>query len=270
MMNSKRLPKAVGVAAWMVLIIGTAPSLGADAPKAPPYSLPNGFSVVGVVPPAPQPGDARYEADRRIFRETRALAGSDRWRLAVSDASERPEDMLRDFSCAAGLELTPANAPRTTAFLLGAALGSAKVNDEAKATFQRKRPFLIDEGLICQPASEVMNSYDYPSGHTTRAWTWATLLARLLPNHAAAILARGRAYGESRIVCGVHNASAVEAGRLSSSATLTAMSQSPRFEADFKTAQAELMRLTRASGSKARACSAGELFIPSIYAAVRN
>lgn len=255
----------VGVAAWAVLTVGTAASFAAETPKASPYPLPAGFSIVGIVPPAPQPGDARYEADRRIFRETRALAGSDRWRLAVNDASERPADMLRDFSGAVGLNLTPANAPRTTAFLLAAALGTAKVNDEAKAVFQRKRPFLIDDGLICQPASEVVNSYDYPSGHTTRGWTWATLLAELLPDHAAAILARGRAYGESRIVCGVHNASAVEAGRLSSSATLTAMGRGSRFRADFKAAQAELMRLASDSQTTTHSRSASDLFIPSIY-----
>jgi acid phosphatase (class A) len=246
-------------------MVGSTPSLAAETPKVAPYPLPAGFSIVGIVPPAPQPGDARYEADRRIFRETRALAGSDRWRLAINDASERPEDMLRDFSGAAGLDLTTANAPRTTAFLLAAALVTAKVNDEAKATYQRKRPFLIDEGPICQPASEVINSYDYPSGHTTRAWTWATLLAELLPDHAAATLARGRAYGESRIVCGVHNASAVEAGRLSSASTLTAMEQGSRFQADFRAARAELMRLVRSSRTTARSRSPEEVFIPSIY-----
>ncbi len=98
---------------------------------------------------------------------------------------------------------------------------------------------------ICQPVKELAGSYDYPSGHTTLGWTWATILAELAPDHAGAILARGRAYGESRIVCGAHNASAVEAGRLSASATLTAVRATRAYQDDFAAARAELDALRR-------------------------
>src|SRR3546814_9374431 len=79
------------------------------------------FSIIDVIPPAPVVGDPRYEADRAIFLKTRALQNSDRWRLATRDVSEKPGDLLRDFSCAAGLSLTPEKAPRLTALLVAAA-----------------------------------------------------------------------------------------------------------------------------------------------------
>ncbi|WDF74926.1 hypothetical protein [Novosphingobium sp. KACC 22771] len=66
------------------------------------------------------------------------------------------------------------------------------------------------------------------------------LLAKLAPDRATPVLARGRAFGESRIVCGVHNASAVEAGRLSATTTLAALDQVPAFRDDFAAAQAEI------------------------------
>ena len=234
--------------------------------RTPPSYLPAaGFSILDVVPPAPVAGDARYEADRAIFAKTRALHGTDRWQLATRDVSEKPADLLRDFSCAAGLQLTPENAPHLTSLLVAAALDTARVNNEAKNRFRRARPFTIDNGPICQPEAEVVNSFDYPSGHTTRGWTWATILAELLPGRAASILARGRAYGESRIVCGVHNASAVEAGRLSASATLSAMRPGKRFQADMAVARHELLRLGR-GGRSALTCPAEQLLVPSIFA----
>jgi acid phosphatase (class A) len=214
-----------------------------------------GFSIVSVIQPAPQPGEVRYEADREIFRRTRTLAGSQRWNRATSDVSEKPADMLGDFSCAAGRTLTPANAPKLTQLLVNASNDTATVNNEAKQYFHRARPFTIDKGPICQPASEVANSFDYPSGHTTRGWTWALVLARLLPDRAAQILARGREYGESRIVCGVHNASAVEAGRLSATVTMAAIEGDPRFLSDLKAARMELSRLNHGVTPDATECA---------------
>ena len=57
------------------------------------------------------------------------------------------------------------------------------------------------------------------------------------------IMARGRAYGESRIVCGVHNATAVEAGRMTSASTLAAVHAQAAFQADLALARAELAAL---------------------------
>jgi membrane-associated phospholipid phosphatase len=44
------------------------------------------------------------------------------------------------------------------------------------------------------------------------------ILAELVPEAASDVLARARAFGQSRIVCGVHNASAVEAGWMTATA----------------------------------------------------
>lgn len=211
------------------------------------YLAPGAFDVLAILPPAPAKGDARYEADRRIFRETRALVGTPRWDMATGDVPTGQADLMRDFSCALGVTITPANAPRTEALVARARIDTGRGTNVAKDFYKRRRPFLIDRGAICQPAREVLDSYDYPSGHTTLGWTWAMLLAELAPDRATQLLARGRAYGESRIVCGVHNASAVEGGRLSATVTLAALSSSPQFQTDFAAARAELAAL-RATG----------------------
>ncbi|PKU26350.1 phosphatidic acid phosphatase [Telmatospirillum siberiense] len=221
------------------------------------YLSPDGVDIVKILPPAPAKGDARYEADRAIFKTTRSFAGSPRWALATNDVKLSTSDMLRDFSCAAGVALTPETVPHLVQVAERAGVDTARSAGVAKDYFKRLRPYRIDEGEICQPAAELGDSYDYPSGHTTRGWTWAELLAELLPDQASAILARGRAFGESRIVCGVHNASAVEAGRLTAAAALAAVHASPEFQADLTAAKEELAALRAdAKAARPRDCAA--------------
>lgn len=209
------------------------------------YLAPDAFDILRVLPAAPNTDDPRYKADRDTFRKTRSFYGTPRWDLAVNDVKLKPEDMMRDFSCAAGVTLTPENAPKTLAVVMRAARDTQRSSNTAKQFYKHKRPYQLDHGRICQSASELADSPDYPSGHTTYGWTWATLLAELMPDRATAIAARGRAYGESRIVCGVHNRSAVDAGVMTAAATLAVVQSSPEFQADMSAARTELNKLRR-------------------------
>lgn len=207
------------------------------------YLAPGAFDVLAILPPAPAPDDARGTADRAIFRATRALKDTPRWDMATNDVKLAPADMMRDYSCAVGITLTPDNAPHTAALVRRAAFDTGRATGIAKEFYKRERPFRYDKGPTCQPPAELARSYDYPSGHTTLGWTWAMLLTKLAPDRATPILARGRAFGESRIVCGVHNASAVEAGRLSATVTLAAAEQTADFQRDLADARTELAAL---------------------------
>jgi len=226
------------------------------------YLAPGEFDVTAILEPAPRPGDPRYETDRRIFRATRALAGSARWQLATSDAELGTRALMRDFSCAVGVQLTPETAPRLATVLTRASRDTAAQTGRAKDAYQRQRPFVIDRGRICQPSSELYDSkhgrmsYDYPSGHTTNGWTWALVLASLAPDRAQAILARGRAFGDSRFVCGAHNESAVEAGMLSATATMALVATKPDYQSDLAAARAELGQLRAAGPVAVQGCDA--------------
>ena len=63
------------------------------------------------------------------------------------------------------------------------------------------------------------------------------------------MLARGRAYGESRVVCGVHNMSAIEAGRTNAGGVFAALQSSSDFVAAMAKARGEV-DAARASGAK--------------------
>jgi acid phosphatase (class A) len=242
-----------------IIAAAAATAIAADKPGG--YLASGEFDVTHVLEPAPRPGDPRYDTDRKIFRATRAMIGSDRWALATRDAVITTPALLHDFSCAVGTDLTPENAPKLTRLLVRAGTDTGAQSSHAKDVYKRARPFTIDRGQICQPQSELFDkqanrmSYDYPSGHTTRGWTYALVLTAAAPDRAQAILQRGRAYGDSRFICGAHNESAVEAGFVSASATMALVSTKPDYQADLAAARTELDAL-RATGTKPQGCDA--------------
>lgn len=262
----------------LALVVGGGLVAGAAIAQQNPFGqLPPGYLGKGavdaarIVAPAPSDGDARYEADRKIFAATRDEKDGARWAMATRDVRMQPPAMMEAFSCAAGVTMTPEAAPKLNKLMLRVLVDSMTANEAAKHAYQRKRPFQIDEGQICQPVSDVASSYDYPSGHTVWGWSWALVLAELAPDRATPILARGRAYGESRVICGAHNASAVEAGAVVAASTFATLHGSPEFRADLDQVRAELADLkTKSPPPAVEACaSEAELVAQSPYRAPR-
>jgi acid phosphatase (class A) len=233
------------------------PAIGIGAPRDPAATGPatTGFltpattpDATAIIPPAPQEGDARNTADWAVFRATRALQGTERWALAVNDDSYRPADLLKDFSCSVGVELTLENAPTVSRMMMRAAQDAGNAAAAAKEVYKRPRPFLKNQGEICIARSDgLQRSYDYPSGHASAGWVQGLILAELAPDRAGAVLARARAYGESRVVCGVHNYSAVEAGRTNAAGVFAALQGSAEYGALVPSAKAEIAA-ARATG----------------------
>lgn len=220
---------------------------GAPAEKPPKRYLANpaDLRMAEVLPAAPKVGSAIYEADRQVFRETRKRQGTPRWQLATDDVKDKVPDMLRNFSCAMAVTLDPQRLPRLSALLKRVDNDSEKVTKPVKLANQRQRPFQIDEGAVCQ--SKLPRSFDFPSGHATWGWSVGLILTELAPDRASEVLLRARAFADSRVVCGVHNLSAIQAGLVNSSAIVARLHAEPAFQADMVLAREELAAL-RASG----------------------
>jgi acid phosphatase (class A) len=209
------------------------------------YLARDAVDMLRVMPSAPQDGDARDVADRRIYRETRAWEGTPRWAMASADAELGSANLLRHFSCSLDIELTPQQAPKLVRILQRATADAGHDAGRAKDFFKRKRPFLIEAGATCRPPEEVAGSFDYPSGHATAGWAWALVLAQVAPERATPLLERGRAIGDSRVVCGVHHLSAVEGARALVGTAIALMAATPAYQSDLGEARAELAALRR-------------------------
>jgi acid phosphatase (class A) len=230
----------------------TTPAADATAPRDPAaMSAPiAGFltaettpDATAIIPPAPTQSEARNDADWAIFRSTRAIqaVNPDRWALAVNDDSYKPADILKDFSCAMGVELTLENSPKLSAVLSRAAQDAANAAAKTKEVYKRTRPYLHNYGDICIAKSDgLARSYDYPSGHASASWIEGLILTQLAPDRAEKLLARARAYGESRIVCGAHNWSAVEGGRTNAAGVFAALQGTDAYQKALAGARTEL------------------------------
>jgi len=83
---------------------------------------------------------------------------------------------------------------------------------DAKHRFVRQRPYVIEARL--KPCiDDVSDNESYPSGHATYGYVIALVLAEMVPERRAALLARADEFGHHRMTCGVHFASDVAAGR---------------------------------------------------------
>ncbi|WP_343528932.1 phosphatase PAP2 family protein [Sphingomonas sp.] len=246
----------IGVAAVAVAQVPDRPLWVRDLP--PGYLAPGSVDASAIVLPAPAKGDDRYAADRRVFRATRRMRDGERWKLATQDVEMAPSALMAKFSCAAGRRLSPATTPKLDRLMRRVLVDSQTINETAKRHFRRLRPFQIDKGAICQPASQLTSSFDYPSGHTVWGWSWAYILAESLPERATPILARGRAYGESRVVCGAHNLSATQAGGQVAAAAIAALHGSPAFRADMDGVREELAAAPMLDEGERRSCDVEE------------
>ncbi|MBS1104154.1 phosphatase PAP2 family protein [Gluconobacter sp. Dm-62] len=196
-----------------------------------------------VLAPPPVAGSAAQIDDDRVFRVTRALKDTPRWKLAQSDADLEPAHVVRDFSCAMGFDIDLSKAPHLARVLERIRHAVGHRTSEVKNYWHRTRPFVGTNLPICTSPEGLGLHSSYPSGHTTAGYGMALLLAHLMPDHAAAILQRGRVFGESRIVCGAHWKSDVQAGYLNASSLMDVLLAQPELQDDLAAARRELLAM---------------------------
>lgn len=245
--------RTIALAGLALLVVASAGAASAGLPWKG-YLGASGPDTLAMLPPAPPPGSAEAEIDRATFRATRALKGSPRWGLAINDVSQ--SHIVGDMSCAVGVELRTSDLPALKHLLLTMAPDVSQAVSRPKSQYRRPRPYLVDDGPICTDRTLALaHSPDYPSGHATWGWAVGLVMAELVPDRASAILARSKAFGESRMVCGVHNASSVAAGRTNAEILVAVLHTSPAFRADMETARTELAGAV-AAGRPATGCDA--------------
>ena len=237
---------------------------GADVPEVWPGYLAGYLSKsalpdsLALVPPPPEPGSAALALDEDANRRALALRGTPRFAQAAEDANLLFPRAAGTFSCALGAPVTETDTPHLY-LVLRRVLGDAGASTgRAKKQYQRPRPFLVNKEPSCTPAeeAELGEQGSYPSGHSAAGWAWALVLAEVEPDRANEIVARGRAFGQSRVVCNVHWQADVNEGRILGAATVARLHADPAFRADLEAAKKELANVRAKGLAPSRDCKA--------------
>ena len=205
----------------------------------PKGALPDSIALLA---PPPAPGSAAMALDEEIAKNSLALRNSARWILAILDADVKFPGAAGTFSCALDAPISEADTPHLYALLHRSVLDAGKATAAAKNLYKRPRPFLMNNEPICTPDERDAYARNgaYPSGHATVGWTWALILAELAPEKSEAVLARGLAFGQSRVVCNLHWQSDVNQALIMGAATVARLHAEPAFVADMNAARAEI------------------------------
>jgi len=201
-------------------------------------AIPNSLKLL---PPPPAAGSPAMALDEAVSQQALAMQGSARFTQAAHDAHHLPNS-AEQFACAAGIPIDAENTPALYRLLERAQVDIAEANAVAKAKYHRSRPFVVNRQPTCTPADEagLRQNGSYPSGHSALGWGWALILSEIDAAHADSILARGRSYGESRLVCNVHWQSDVVEGRHMAAATVARLHDNAAFRSDLEAARDEI------------------------------
>jgi acid phosphatase (class A) len=262
------LRKIIPVLAFVAIIAGCAGLQGQSKPAAvqeihpgilagylDPETLPNSLALI---PPPPVKGSAARALDEEVSRTNLSLRDTPRWDLAARDAELMFPEAAGAFSCALGIPITEPDTPHIYMLLRRTLADAGLSTYTAKNHYRRKRPFMMNKQPICTPDEQELlrKNGSYPSGHTAIGWAWALILTEIAPDRADTILARGRAFGESRVVCNIHWHSDVVEGRFMGAAAVAKLHADPWFRNEIEAARAELAAARAKMLTPTRDCQA--------------
>jgi acid phosphatase (class A) len=201
----------------------------------------NELSYLSLIPPYPALQSLGDAVDAAVVRQWQSV-DSARWQLANADASLS----YNRFSEAFGGKIDATATPLLVHLLDRVQADLSILVTSAKTAYNRPRPYQRFQmtrvcGFDTAPSAEASpkGGNSYPSGHTSFGWSVALVLAETVPERAQIILARGREYGESRVVCAMHYPSDVHAAEILVSAVVGRLHAVPEFKRELSCAQEE-------------------------------
>jgi acid phosphatase (class A) len=191
-----------------------------------------------LLPPPQADGSDLQKADlAEVQRIYRSRSPERRARAEWDDKHESVEL----FFATLGPQFDLAKLPKTASLMAVVDNEQSVVANIAKRYFRRNRPWAIDPSLVaCDYEPNAAPRTSYPSGHAMLSYSEGYVLAALMPEKAQPILSRASEYAYSRLVCGAHYGSDIEASHALGTAMAVMMLQNPTFKAQFEGARAEL------------------------------
>jgi acid phosphatase (class A) len=235
MIRSSRLAALLAAASTLLCAAFPSPAQGAPDAQTIAALAAKDKRPVFLLPPPPPAGSPGEREELDQVHRIVAAASPERLAQARADALENPGV----FNAALGADLR--TLPLTMAFIVYAIDDGRPLVLAAKNHFHRLRPWAVDTTLPnCAAGLDKQKDASYPSAHAMLGYGLGMILARLAPERAPALLERAREYGYSRLVCGEHFASDIEAGHVLAAAQTERLFDDPALQAKIAAVRAEL------------------------------
>jgi acid phosphatase (class A) len=213
-----------------------------DAPARVPKTLhvltPDQVDPSRLLPPPAKDGSDFQKAD--LAEVERVYKSREPERKAQAEWDDKHESVELFFKTL-GPQFDLAKLPATAKLMATVENEQSVVANIAKRYFARNRPWAIDPSLVaCDYKPNAPPLTSYPSGHATLSYSEGFILAQLMPEKAQSILQRASEYAYSRLVCGAHYPSDIEASHVLGTELDLLMLQNPGFAAQFEASRTEL------------------------------
>lgn len=206
-----------------------------------------------LLPAPPQPGSILWMNDEAQYQWGKLQRNTPRGDQAAADARVNGDGVPNAFSEAFGIKISKETTPEIYKLVLGMREDAGDLATRAaKNYYMRVRPFAFYHETTCNPEQqqELSTNGSYPSGHTAIGWATALILSEINVDRQNEILKRGYEMGQSRVICGYHFQSDVDAARLVSSAVVARLHANKNFMAQLEKAKAEFAKLDKAGKVK--------------------
>jgi len=201
-----------------------------------------------LLPTPPEQSSTRFKYDEERYLWGKKQRETPRGDQAAADANLEGEGVPLAFSESFGIQISKDQTPEIYRLVLKMREDAGDLaTRSAKQTYMRIRPFAYFKESTCRPEDEASLSTNgsYPSGHTSIGWATALVLAEVNPARQNEIIKRGYEMGQSRVICGYHWQSDVDAARVVASTVVATLHSNSEFNAQLAKAKAEFQRLSR-------------------------
>lgn len=201
-----------------------------------------------LLPPPPAANSILFLYDKAQYDWGLLQRNTPRGDQAVEDARVDGNGVPRAFSEAFGIEISKENTPEIHKLIINMREDAGDLaTRHAKEHYMRVRPFSFFNQMTCNPEQqeELSTNGSYPSGHTSIGWATALVLSEINTDRQNEILKRGFEMGQSRVICGYHFQSDVDAARIVASAVVARLHANEAFMAQLKKAKEEFAKLQK-------------------------
>ncbi|OCG20001.1 MULTISPECIES: acid phosphatase [unclassified Gilliamella] len=199
-----------------------------------------------LLPPPPSFNSIDFLRDKAMYDWGKSVRNSERGYQAYLDADSSKDNVTKQFSLSFGFDISAINTPEIYKLITTMKEDAGDLaTRSAKNYYKRMRPYAFFHEPTCRPEDEktLSTNGSYPSGHTTMGFAISLVLAEINPERQNEILKRGYEIGESRVICGYHWQSDVDAAKVMAAAVVAQLHTNSEFSQQLAKAKIEFSHL---------------------------